>query len=202
MFSDMRTINLAHKLYLWSTNDTVLRRCLLCEPNVYIRGTGMWLCAAFYTRAQRMWGGLRQSMVYSECSSQLCPCHQRIQHHEWALGLEKFKTKHKIDPLVFHGDCMRSPLIIISAVLARFDSPCHIMYVEVKFVLKCSNSSSTRYTKGYCLSFDSSKPRDLNSGVFYHIYVALKWYFFLSSVNMIFFPLGSVLWSCKKKNRK
>jgi hypothetical protein len=58
-------------------------------------------------------------MVYSECSPQLCPCkelcsNQRIQRHEWAPGLEKFMTKDKVDPLVFHGDCMRSPLIIQS----------------------------------------------------------------------------------------
>jgi hypothetical protein len=68
-------------------------------------------------------------MVYSECSPQLCPCkelcsNQRIQRHEWAPGLEKFMTKDKVDPAVFHEDV----IIIISSDLAGFVSPCSIMY--------------------------------------------------------------------------
>lgn len=39
-------------------------------------------------------------LVYSECSTQLCPCkercsNQKIQKHDWAPGIEKFMTKDK-----------------------------------------------------------------------------------------------------------
>ena len=39
-------------------------------------------------------------MVYTECSSQLCPvgdkcCNQRIQRHMWAQGLQRFMTEEK-----------------------------------------------------------------------------------------------------------
>lgn len=39
-------------------------------------------------------------MVFSECSSQFCPCgekceNQKIQKHEWSPGLQRFMTEDK-----------------------------------------------------------------------------------------------------------
>ncbi|KAF4531360.1 hypothetical protein B566_EDAN018103, partial [Ephemera danica] len=88
-------------------------------------------------------------LVYSECSTQLCPCkercaNQKIQKHEWAPGIEKFMTKDK-------GWGVRTKKSIKSGEFI-------LEYVgEVVSEKEFKNRMASRYsndTHHYCLNLD------------------------------------------------